>query len=165
MDTISSKSFRGLLHRHAKENGEAMQKIKVLFVCIHNSARSQMAEALLNAMAGDRYEAESAGLEPGTLNPLAVEAMKEIGIDISKNKTKGIFDFIKAGKLFNYVITVCDETSADRCPVFPGYAKRLHWNFLDPSSLEGGAEERLRKTKRIRDEIKFRLEEWLKEVI
>jgi len=163
MDTISSKSFRCLLPRHAKENREDMQKIKVLFVCIHNSARSQMAEALLNAIAGDRYVAESAGLEPGTLSPLAVEAMKEIGIDISKNKTKGIFDFIKAGKLFNYVITVCDETSADRCPLFPGYAKRLHWSFQDPSSLEGDYEERLKNTRKIRDEIKAKIEEWLKQ--
>jgi arsenate reductase len=78
-----------------------------------------MAEALLNTIAGDKYEAESAGLEPGTLNPLAIEVMKEIGIDISRNKTKGVFDFIKAGKQFNYVIAVCDETSADRCPFFP----------------------------------------------
>jgi len=124
-----------------------------------------MAEALLNKIAGDRFEAESAGVEPGTLNPLAVEAMKELGIDISQNKTKGFFDFIKAGKLFNYVITVCDETSADGCPLFPGYAKKLHWSFRDPSSLEGAYEEKLKKTREIRDEIKARIEEWLKENI
>ena len=140
-----------------------MQKIKVLFVCIHNSARSQMAEALLNTIAGDKYEAESAGLEPGTLNPLVVEVMKEIGIDISRNKTKGVFDFIKAGKQFNYVIAVCDETSADRCPFFPGYAKRLHWSFQDPSSLEGDYEVRLENTRKIKHEIKARIEEWLKQ--
>ena len=142
-----------------------MEKKKVLFVCVHNSARSQMAEALLNNIAGDRFEAESAGLEPGTLNPLAVEAMKEKGMDISQNKTKGVFDFIKAGKLFNYVITVCDETSSDICPLFPGYAKRLHWSFRDPSSLEGTYEERLEETREIRDEIKARIEKWLKENI
>ncbi len=141
-----------------------MQKKKVLFVCIHNSARSQMAEAFLNTIGGDRFEAESAGLEPSTLNPLAVEAMKEIGIDIAVNKTKSLFDFIKGGKLFNYVITVCDETSADRCPVFPGYARKLHWNFQDPSALEGTYEERLEKTRRIRDKIKAGIEEWLKEI-
>jgi arsenate reductase len=141
-----------------------MGKKKVLFVCIHNSARSQMAEAFLNLMAGDRFEAESAGLEPGTLNPLAVEVMKEIGIDISGNRTKGVFEFIKAGKLFNYVITVCDETSGSRCPIFPGYAKRLHWSFKDPSSFEGPCEERLSKTREIRDEIRTRIEGWIKEV-
>ncbi|OGW27437.1 MAG: arsenate reductase [Nitrospirae bacterium GWC2_42_7] len=140
-----------------------MEKQKVLFVCVHNSARSQMAEAFLNLLAGDRFEAESAGLEPGSLNPLAVEVMKEIGIDISQNKVKGVFDFIKSGKLFSYVITVCDETARDSCPVFPGYAKRLHWSFQDPSGLEGTYEERLEKTRQIRDEIKTRIEEWLKE--
>jgi arsenate reductase len=123
-----------------------------------------MAEAFLNLLAGDRFEAESAGLEPGTLNPLAVEVMKEIGIDISGNRTKGVFEFIKAGKLFNYVITVCDETSGNRCPIFPGYAKRLHWSFKDPSSLEGPCEKRLSKTREIRDEIRTGIEGWIKEV-
>ena len=138
-----------------------MQKKKVLFVCIHNSARSQMAEAFLNSIAGDRFEAESAGLEPGVLNPLAVEAMKEAGIDISKNKTKGVFEFVKQGKLFNYVITVCDTASAARCPVFPGLAKRLYWSFSDPSAFEGTYEERLEKTRGVRDEIENRIVEWL----
>lgn len=138
-----------------------MQKKRVLFVCIHNSARSQMAEAFLNNMAGDRFEAESAGIEPGVLNPLAVEVMKEAGIDISQNKTKGVFEFVKKGKLFHYVITVCDETSAKGCPAFPGLAKRLHWSFHDPSTFEGTYEERLEKTRRVRDEIKNRIIEWL----
>ena len=141
-----------------------MGKKKVLFVCIHNSARSQMAEAFLNLLAGDRFEAESAGLEPGTLNPFVVEVMKEIGIDISQKRTNGIFDLIKTGKLLHYVITVCDEAGAARCPVFPGYAKRLHWSFKDPSSLEGPREERLRKTREVRDEIRARIEGWIKEV-
>jgi len=141
-----------------------VDKKKVLFVCIHNSARSQIAEAFLNLLASDRFEAESAGLEPGSLNPLAVEVMKEIEIDISGNRTKGVFEFIKAGKLFNYVITVCDETSGNRCPIFPGFAKRLHWNFPDPSALEGTHEEKLKQTRVIRDEIKERIVDWLKEV-
>jgi len=140
-----------------------MEKKKVLFVCIHNSARSQMAEAFLNLLAGDRFEAESAGLEPGILNPLAVEAMKEIGIDISGNKTKSIFDFIKQGKLFHYVITVCDDTSGSRCPIFPGHAKRLHWNFPDPSALEGTHGEKLEKTREIRDQIRATTEAWIQE--
>ena len=142
---------------------KTMDKKKVLFVCIHNSARSQMAEAFLNLLAGDRFKAESAGLEPGILNPLAVEAMKEIGIDISGNKTKSVFDFIEQGKLFNYVITVCDETSGSRCPIFPGHAKRLHWNFADPSALEGTHREKLEKTREIRDQIRAKTEAWIKE--
>lgn len=97
-----------------------MTKKRVLFVCVHNSARSQMAEAFLNNLGGDRFEAVSAGLEPGTLNPLVVEVMKEAGIDISQNRTKSVFDLFKKGELFSYVITVCDEASAQRCPVFPG---------------------------------------------
>jgi arsenate reductase len=122
-----------------------------------------MAEAFLNVLGGDRFEAESAGLEPGELNPLAVEAMKEIGIDISGNATRSVFDFIKQGKLFHYVITVCDETSGNRCPIFRGYAKRLHWNFTDPSALEGTPEEKLKKTREIRDQIRATIEAWIKE--
>src|ERR1700741_4752481 len=95
-------------------------KRKVLFVCIHNSARSQMAEAFLNQICGDRFEAHSAGLEPGKLNPIVVEAMEEIGLDISRNQTKAVPDMIQSGKPFAYVITVCDETSAERCPILPG---------------------------------------------
>src|SRR5271156_3809958 len=122
-------------------------KKKVLFVCIHNSARSQMAEAFLNQICGEFFEAHSAGIEPGKLNPLVVEAMQEIGIDISGNKTKAVFDFIKSGRIFSYVITVCDETSAERCPIFPGVTKRLHWGFPDPSSFQGSVEEKLAKTR------------------
>lgn len=140
-----------------------MQKKRVLFVCVHNSARSQMAEAFLNLLGGDRFEAESAGLEPGVLNSVAVEAMKDIGIDISHNKTKDVFDFYKKGKLFHYVITVCDEARAERCPVFAGITTRLHWSFEDPSNFEGTYEERLEKMRIIRDEIKNRIK-WFIEI-
>ena len=95
-----------------------MSKTRGLFVCIHNSARSQMAEAFLNNLAGDRFEAESAGLEPGILNPFVVKAMREADIDISGHKTKDVFEFFKQGKRFDYVITVCDEGSAGKCPFF-----------------------------------------------
>src|SRR5882757_4670461 len=115
-------------------------KQRVLFICIHNSARSQMAEAWMNELCPDFFEAESAGLEPGTLNPLVVEAMSEVGIDISGKETRAVFDVFKSGKLFSYVITVCDETSAERCPIFPGVTKRLHWSFPDPSTLVGSRE-------------------------
>jgi arsenate reductase len=141
---------------------EDKDKTKVLFVCVHNSARSQMAEALMNSMAGDRYIAQSAGLEPGTLNPLAVEVMREIGIDISQNKTKDVFDFFKSGVLFNYVVTVCDGASAERCPIFPGITQRVHCSFPDPAVLTGSTEEQLHKTREIRDQIKAWLEQWIK---
>jgi arsenate reductase len=130
------------------------KKIKVLFVCVHNSARSQMAEAFLTQLAGDRFEAHSAGLEPGTLNPLAVEVMAETGIDISANRTKGVFDMYKSGAIFNYVITVCDGASAERCPIFPGVTSRVHWSFDDPAALTGSHAEKLVATRWIRDEIR-----------
>ncbi len=138
-----------------------MSKEKVLFVCIHNSARSQMAEAYLSVLGGDRFEAESAGIEPGVLNPLVVEVLKEDGIDISGNKTKDVFDFLRQGKKFAYVVTVCDETAAERCPVFPGTAVRLHWGFPDPGALAGTLEERLVQTRVIRDRIKKKIEAFL----
>jgi len=137
-----------------------MEKEKVLFVCIHNSARSQMAEAWMNHLCGDRFEAQSAGLEPGSLNPLAVQVMKEVGLDISRNKTKPVFDFIKDSALFSYVITVCDETSAEQCPVFPGITKRLHWSFSDPAAITGTEDERLAVIRKIRDSIKIAVVNW-----
>jgi arsenate reductase len=131
-----------------------MAHIKVLFLCIHNSARSQMAEAYLKKIGGDKFYVESAGLESGTLNPLAVEVMKEDGIDISSNKTKSVFDFFKEGRTYNYVITVCDAASSDRCPVFPGVHKKLNWNFEDPSAFSGTRIEMLDATRKVRDKIK-----------
>jgi arsenate reductase len=130
------------------------KKIKVLFVCIHNSARSQMAEAFLNHLAGDRFEAQSAGLEPGLLNPLAVEVMREVDLDISTKQTKGVLDFYKRGGIFHYVITVCDAANAESCPIFPGVTKRLHWSFPDPAALPGNWEEKLEATRSIRDDIR-----------
>jgi len=140
-----------------------MNKKKVLFVCIHNSARSQMAEAFLNQICGREFEAHSAGLEAGKLNPVVVEVMKEIGIDISQNQTKAVSDFLKSTQSFAYVVTVCDEASAERCPVFPGITQRLHWSFPDPSSLPGTLEEKLAATRKIRDAIKVRIEDWCAE--
>ena len=140
-------------------------KKRVLFVCVHNSARSQIAEAFLNALAGDRFEAMSAGLEPGTLNPLVVEVMKEAGIDISRNQTKSAFDLFKKGELFSYVVTVCDAASAEQCPLFPGLlTAQIHWSFADPSSFIGTHEEKLAQTRAVRDAIKAKIEEWLKEI-
>ena len=140
-----------------------MDKTKVLFVCIHNSARSQMAEALLNHFFGERFQAESAGLEPGTLNPSAVAAMADIGIDISKKETRAVFDLYKVGNMYGYVITVCDEASGERCPLFPGVRKTLHWSFEDPASFKGSDEEKLKKTIDVRDQIKSKIQVWVHE--
>jgi len=131
-----------------------MTQTKILFLCMHNSARSQMAEAYLKKFGGDKFFAESAGLEAGKLNPLAVEVMKEDSIDISQNQTKDVFEFFKEGRLYHYVVTVCDEASAARCPIFPGVHKKINWSFTDPSSLTGTHEEKLATTRQVRDKIK-----------
>ncbi|MDY6821358.1 MAG: arsenate reductase ArsC [Deferribacterota bacterium] len=136
-------------------------KKSVLFVCVHNSARSQMCEAFLKAFAGDKFEVESAGLEPGKLNPIVVESMKEIGIDISKNKTKSVFDLLKSEKSFHYVITVCDKSQTERCPVFPSTIERIHWEFDDPSRFQGTYDEKLAQTRIIRDKIKDTIKDWI----
>jgi arsenate reductase len=141
-----------------------MGKKKVLFVCVNNSARSQIAEAFLKQLAGDRFEVESAGLEPSKLNPLAVEVMKEVGIDISQNRTKSVFDLYKQNRLYDYVIAVCDESQAQRCPTFPGtiITKSIDWSFADPANFQGTWEEKLEKTRQVRDKIKQQIEQWLK---
>jgi arsenate reductase len=139
-------------------------KLKVLFVCIHNSARSQMAEAWLNHLCGEFFEAQSAGLEPGSLNPLAVGVMQEVGIDISQKKTQAVFDVFKSGQLFSYVVTVCDESSAEKCPIFPGPARRLHWSFADPSQVVGTPEEKVERVREIRDQIRRHIQHWCAQV-
>lgn len=139
-------------------------KKRVLFVCIHNSARSQMAEAFLNQICGDEFEGQSAGIEPGKLNPIVVEVMREIGLDLSGNRTKAVAEFIQSGRRFDYVVTVCDETSAERCPVFPGGTRRLHWGFPDPSAFQGTQDEKRARTRQVRDAIKAKIEAWCAEV-
>ncbi len=132
-------------------------KHKVLFVCIHNSARSQMAEAFLNNMGGELFEAESAGIEKGKLNPLVVKVMAEAGIDISGKQTNEVLDFLKEGRKYDAVVTVCDAANAEKCPVFPGKVKRLAWSFTDPSQFAGTEEEKLERTRLVRDEIKEKI--------
>ena len=134
-----------------------MNKIKVLFVCIHNSARSQMAEAFLNDYGKDKYIAESAGIEPGNLNPFVIKVMSEAGYDISNNKTKSVFDLFKLNNNYDYIVTVCDPEAAEKCPVFPGIIKMIHWEFKDPSSFNGTDEEKLAFTRKVRDEINVRI--------
>jgi len=139
-------------------------KKKVLFICVHNSARSQMAAALLNKRCGKYFEAQSAGLEPGKLNPLAVEVLREMEIDISKNKTQAVFDVFKSGELFVYVITVCDESEAGGCPIFPGVTTRLHWSFPDPSKFSGSLEDKLEQTRHVRDQIEKQIRRFCADV-
>jgi arsenate reductase len=143
---------------------ETTDKIRVLFVCVHNSARSQMGEAFLNVLAGDRFSAMSAGHEPGALNPLAVAVMQEAGLDISHNAVKSVFDIYLSGALFAFVIAVCDAEAAQRCPTFPGVTRTLVWSFPDPASFTGSWEERLSKTREVRDAVKAKVEEFIREV-
>jgi len=140
-----------------------MRKQKVLFICVHNSARSQMAAELLNKSCGEFIEAQSAGLEPGTINPLVVETLRELEIDISKNTTQRVFDVWKSGQIFQFVVTVCSEAEGEGCPIFPGVTTRLHWSFDDPSKFNGTHEERLEKTRRVRDEIRARIDSFCEE--
>lgn len=138
-----------------------INKTKVLFICIHNSARSQMAEAFLNQLAGDKFYTESAGLEPGSLNPYVIEVMKEIGIDISGNQTNGIWDFFRQGRVYHYVITVCDPSIEKLCPIFPGITQRLNWPFPDPASFLGTRDEILAETRLVRNSIKSEVENFI----
>jgi len=123
-----------------------------------------MAEAFVNRFHNDKFIAESAGLEPGKLNPLVVKSMAEIGIDISKNETKDVFDFFKEGRRYEYVVTVCDQASGERCPVFPGARKTINYSFKDPSALSGSDDEKLFEIGKIRDEIKTRIEKLCLEI-
>ena len=132
--------------------------IRVLFLCTHNSARSQMAEALLRHIGGERFDVQSAGTEATRVHPLAVAAMADVGIDISGARSKHLSQFI--GDDFDYVITVCDAAN-ESCPVFPGDPKRIHWSFPDPSAVEGSEVERARAFARVRDEITLRLRTWI----
>lgn len=136
----------------------------VLFVCIHNSARSQMAEAFVNARCFGKVRAYSAGLERGTLNGTVVETMREIGYDLSANATKSVDDAAVREREYDYVVTVCDEASAAACPIYPTAGTRAHWSFPDPSSFSGSEEERLQRTREVRDAIAARIEAWCAEV-
>jgi len=135
-----------------------MSVARVLFLCTHNSARSQMAEGLLRRLAGDRFEVASAGTEARGVNPLAVRAMADIGVDLRGHTSKTLDRFL--GERWDYVITVCDNAN-ESCPVFPGPVTRLHWSFDDPSAASGGDEQRLLVFRRVRDEIRARIEAWL----
>jgi arsenate reductase len=122
-----------------------------------------MAAALMNETCGEFFEAHSAGLEPGTINPLAMEALQELEIDISKNRTQRVFDVWKSGQIFQFVVTVCGEAEAEGCPIFPAVATRLHWPFDDPSKFTGTHDERLERTRRVRDQIRSKIDSFCEE--
>jgi arsenate reductase len=134
------------------------ERKRVLILCTGNSARSQMAEGLLRAMAGDRVEVASAGVSPSHVRSEAIEVMREIGVDISQHRSKSVDEF--SGDRFDYVITVCDN-AREQCPIFAGDVQRIHWSFDDPAAAQGDESVRLRVFRRVRDEIKGRLQEWL----
>jgi arsenate reductase len=129
-------------------------KPKVLILCTGNSARSQMAEGIFRQLLGDRFEVFSAGTHPSYVRPEAIQAMREIGVDISSHRSKSVGEFL--GQSFRYVITVCDN-ARESCPVFPGPAERIHWSFEDPAAVAGSEEERLAAFRRIRDQIAARI--------
>lgn len=138
-----------------------MTKQKMMFICIHNSGRSQMGEAFLRKLAGDRFEVHSAGIEAGKLNPMVVRAMEEVGISMQGHYAKQAKDYVERGEHFDYVVTVCDESNAERCPIFPGKHIRMHWGFPDPSAIQGTDEEKLAGIRPIRDSIEAKIKEWL----
>ncbi len=134
---------------------------KVLFICGHNSGRSQMAEALLSKMGGSEFTVKSAGLQPANaVNPLVKEVMQELGIDMAGQTPKSAFDLFKSGELFTHVITVCDKETDDNCPIYPGIQRRENWPFPDPEKLAGTHEEKLTELRKIRDDIKNRIAEY-----
>lgn len=136
-----------------------MNKSKVLFLCTGNSARSQMAEAFLRQYGGDRFDVYSAGLEPSVLNPLTVQIMEEIGVDMSSHYSKSLIQYL-GKEHFSYLITVCDRAEA-KCPVFPGMGVRLHWGFEDPAAFQGTAADKLEKFRQVREQIRTAVQNWL----
>jgi len=139
-----------------------MDKTRVLFLCTGNSARSQMAEALLRHHAGDRFEVYSAGLEPKGIHPYTEQVMQEIGVQLTGQYSKNVGEYL--GKTqFGYVITVCSNAE-EKCPTFPGPIQRFHWAFDDPAAFEGTDEDKLRKFREVRDQIDERICEWLAEL-
>ena len=161
--TDASTALHPALGRSSAALEEMLEKLpqhplRVLFLCTGNSARSQMAEGLLRALVGERMEVYSAGTNPSVVNPLAIRVMQERGIDISHHRSKHLSEFLQ--QPFDVVITVCDH-AAERCPLFPGPAKRLHWSFPDPAAVTGSEEAKLQAFRHVCDEIATRLLRWL----
>ena len=138
-----------------------MTKLKILTICIHNSARSQMAEEYLRLYGGDLFDVQSAGIEPGQINPIVTKLLLEDGIDIAGKSTRSVFDLHRAGESFDYVIAVCDPEARERCPIFPAEKKRLHWPLPDPSQAQGTDAEKTEFVRRIRDRIRSQVAEFV----
>lgn len=143
-----------------EQRRKTMMKPRVMFLCTGNSARSQIAEGYLRHLAGERFEVVSAGTEPSVVNPLAVEVMREVGIDLSGHHSKAVGEFL--GQPFGYLITVCDN-AREKCPIFPGAVRRLHWPLVDPAAVEGSEELRRAAFRRTRDEVAERVRKFLAE--
>lgn len=143
-----------------------MKKPRVLFICVHNSARSQMAAAFLKTICPNHFEVDSAGLEVGAINPLGIEAMSEIGIDMSKSKPQSVFDAWRSGTMFTYVIRVCSEaeSKARACPIFPSPTEWLSWPFNNPATFQGNRAAKLEQMRAVRDAIECKVREWCAEV-
>jgi arsenate reductase len=139
-----------------------MEKMRVLFLCTGNSARSQIAEAFLRKYAGDRFEVHSAGLDPKPLNPLTLKVMEEVGFDMSGYHSKGT-DIYLGKVLFSFLITVCDDADKNCPTVWPGVNKRMHWSFDDPAKFEGTDDQKLAKFRQVRDLIDAKIKSWLVE--
>ena len=135
--------------------------VNVLCLCVHNSARSQIAEAYFRKFGADLFQAESAGLEPGVLNPYVIRALREDGIDISGKKTQDVFELYKAGRTYTYVITVCSKEAADRCPIFPGMSRTLHWPFPDPSTFKGDDQSVMALVREVRDALRDKVRDFI----
>jgi arsenate reductase len=139
--------------------------MRILVICVHNAARSQMAEAYLWRESGGRIVVESAGLEPGRLNPHVVRVLREDGIDIEGKPTQNVFDLYRAGRRFTHVITVCSKEAAERCPIFPGTHQRLFWPFPDPAGFTGSDQDVMQKVREVRDEIREKVRAFLRETV
>jgi arsenate reductase (thioredoxin) len=136
-----------------------VNKLRVLFLCTHNSARSQMAEGFLRALAGDRFEVASAGTHATRVHPLAIRAMADVGIDLGGHVSKIVDELVT--QRWDFVITVCDAAN-EACPVFPTKTSRVHWSFEDPAQARGSDDQRLAVFRRIRDQIKRRITDWIR---
>lgn len=145
------------------EKGPADPRCRVLFVCVHNSARSQLAEEYLRLMAGDRFVVESAGLTAGTLNPHVVAVLQDEGIDLSHKKTQAVRDLFQRGETYQWVVTVCSREAEENCPVFPGPVRRLSWPFPDPAGFTGSPEEVRVQVGTLAAEIKQQVRQFIRE--
>ncbi len=139
------------------------RKVKVLFICIHNSARSQIAEEFLRLLSGEKFEVESAGFEATEINPLVRQVMKEEGIDLTDKKTQSVFNLYNEKKFFGYVITVCNKVKESDCPIFPGNTTRIHWDLENPEDFIGTDEDKLEKVRELRDKIKKQVQRFIHE--